>query len=84
MYFHEYKLVIEIDENAHSNRNINYEVKRQKAIEQDLGCKSTRIDLDKEDFDISRAVNEIFRHNKQSTKKTSMKLNFNEIIRIRF
>ena len=35
--FHEYKLAIEIDENGHSDRNIDYEVKRQKAIEQELG-----------------------------------------------
>ena len=37
LYFHEYKLAIEIDENRHSDRNIDYEVKRQKAIEQELG-----------------------------------------------
>ena len=38
------------DENGHSNRNIHYETKRQKSIEQELGCKFTRIDPDKEDF----------------------------------
>ena len=32
-----HKLAIEIDENRHSNRNIDYEIKRQKAIEQNLG-----------------------------------------------
>ena len=36
LYFHDYKLEIEIDENKHSNRNIYYEIKRQKAIEQKL------------------------------------------------
>ena len=66
--FHEYKLAIEIDENGHSDRNLEYEIKRQKAIEQELGCKFIRIDPDKEDFDIFRAINEIFRHIKQSTK----------------
>ena len=44
--------------------------KRQKAIEQELGCKFIIIDPDKEDFDIFRAINEIIRHIKQSTKKT--------------
>ena len=52
LYLHDYKLAIEIDENGHSNRSINYEIKRQKAIEQELGCKIIRIDPDKEYFDI--------------------------------
>ena len=70
MYFNDYKLAIEIDENVHSDRNIDYELKRQKAIEQELGCKFIRIDPDKEDFDILEAVKGIFRHIKQSTNKT--------------
>ena len=70
MYFHDYKLAIEIDENGHSNRNIDYQIKRQKAIKKELGCKFNRIDPGKEDFDIFRAISEIFRHIKQLTKKT--------------
>ena len=27
LHFHDYKLAIEIDENVHSNRNIDYEIK---------------------------------------------------------
>ena len=69
MYFHDYKLVIEIDENGHSYRSIHYEIKRQKAIEQKLGCKFIRTDPDKKDFDIFKTFNEIFRHIKRSTKK---------------
>ena len=38
LYFHDYKLAIEIDENGHSGRYIDYEIKRQKEIEQELGC----------------------------------------------
>ena len=68
--FHDYKLPIKVDENRHSDRNIDYEIKRQKAIEQELGCKFTRIDPDKENFDIFRTINEIFRYIEQSTKKT--------------
>ena len=45
-------LKIEIDENRHSNKNIDYKIKRQKAIKQQLGCKFIRIDPDKKDFDI--------------------------------
>ena len=70
LYFHEYKLAIEIDENGHSDRNIDFEIKRGKAIEQGLICKCIRIDPDKEDFDIFRAINEIFKHIKKSTKNT--------------
>ena len=69
LYFHDYKLAIEIDENGHSDRNIDYKIKRQKTKEQELGCKFIRIDPDKEDPDIFRAISEIFGHIKQSTKK---------------
>ena len=53
--------------------------KKTKEIKQELDCKFIRIDPDEEYFDIFRAINEIFRHIKQSTKKTpisktSMKL----------
>ena len=46
VYFHDYKLAIEIDENGQSDRDIDCEVKRQKAIVQELGCKFIRIDPD--------------------------------------
>ena len=62
LYFHDYKLAIEIDENGNSNRNIDQEIKRQKAIGQELGCKLIRIDPDKKDFDIFKTVDEIFKH----------------------
>ena len=56
LYFHDFMLAIEIDENGHSDRNIDYEVKRQKSIEQELDCKFIKIDPDIEDFDIFRAI----------------------------
>ena len=46
-YFHDYRLAIEIDKNGHSDRNIDYEIKRQKSIEQELCCKFIRTDTDK-------------------------------------
>ena len=70
LYFHGYKLTIEIDENGHSDRNINQETKRQKAIEWELFCKFIGIDPGKEDFDIFRAINEIVIQIKQTTKKS--------------
>ena len=45
LYFHDYKLAIEIDENAHSDRNIDYE--RQKAIEQKHGSNLLELILTK-------------------------------------
>ena len=46
LYFHDYKLPIEIYKNGHSNRNIDNEIRRQKAIEQELSCKFIRLDPD--------------------------------------
>ena len=34
--FHKYKLAIEIDELGHNDRNIDYEIQRQKALEREL------------------------------------------------
>ena len=38
LYFHDYKFAIEIDENGRIDKNIDYEIERKKAIEQELGC----------------------------------------------
>ena len=65
MYFYDCKLTIKIDENEHSDKNIDYKIKRKKAIEQEPDCKFIRIDPDKEEINIFSAFNEI----KQSTKK---------------
>ena len=56
LYFYYYKLAIKIGKNGHSDRYIYYEIKRQKAIEQELGRKFIRIDPDKRDFDFFRAM----------------------------
>ena len=39
-------------------------------MEQELGCKFISIDPDKEDFNIFKTINEIFRHIQQSDQKT--------------
>ena len=36
LYFHDYKRVIEVDEKRHKDRNIDHEIKRQKALEKEL------------------------------------------------
>ena len=52
LYFHDYNLATEPDKNGHSNRIIDQEIKRQKAIELELDCKFIRINPHKEDFDV--------------------------------
>ena len=47
LQFYDYKLEIEIDENGNSGGNTDYEIKRKKATEKEIACKSSRIDLDK-------------------------------------
>ena len=44
IYFPEYKLAVEIDEYNHEDRDTVCEIKRQKALEKELGCKFVRID----------------------------------------
>ena len=36
LYFHEYKLAIEVDELGHTNRNVNNEIESQKTLEKEL------------------------------------------------
>ena len=70
LYFHGYKLAIEVDELGHIDRNIDYELQRQRAIEKELGCVFIRINPDEKNFNIFRAINKIHRHIKKSTKKS--------------
>ena len=66
LYFHEYKLVIEVDELGHADRNINYEIERKKALEKELNCAFIRVNPDEEDFNIFKEINKIHRHIKNS------------------
>ena len=54
LYFHKYKLAIEVDELGHSDRNINDEIERQRALETQLNCVFIRINPDAIDFNIYR------------------------------
>ena len=71
--FQDYKLAIKLDENGHSDRNIDYKIKRQKAIKQKLGYKFIKIDTDEENFDAFEAINEIFTHIKPISNKLTKK-----------
>ena len=70
LYFHECKLAIEVDELGHNDRNINYEVQRQKELERERNCVFIRINLDEKDFNIFKEINKIHRHIKKSSKKS--------------
>ena len=62
LYFHDYKLAVEVDEKSHKDINISHEIQRQRALEKKLGYKFIRIDPDEEDFNISKAKTQKLRH----------------------
>ena len=65
LYFHKYKLAIEVDEElGHNDRNIDYEIQRQQALERELGCVFIRINPDATDFNFFKEINKIHRHEK--------------------
>ena len=68
LYFHKYKLAIEVDELGHADRNISNEIERQKALEKELDCVFIRINPDEKNFNIFKEINKIHRHIKKSTK----------------
>ena len=70
LYFHEYKLAIEVDGLGHENRNIDYEIQRQKAIEKELDEDEERKFPDEENFNVFKAINEIDSNIKKLSKKS--------------
>ena len=50
LYFPRYKLAIECDEFGHRDRDIGYEVERQKHIGKLLNCTFVRFNTDAKDF----------------------------------
>ena len=73
LYFHKYKLAVEIDELGHNGRNIDYEIQRQKELERELDCAFIRINPDTIDFNIFKEINKIHRHIKKLTKQQTKK-----------
>ena len=61
-YFPEHKLAIECDEHNHKDRDINYEIRRQKFLEDQLNCKFIRYNPDAKDFIIESVLNKIFQY----------------------
>ena len=71
---------MEIDKKDHQDRDITPEIERQKELEKELGCKFIRINPDKENFNIFKAQNEIFRHIKESNKESTEELTKKSLI----
>ena len=61
IYFSECFLAVEIDEKGHTDREIIFEEKRQKALEKKLGCKFIRINTSnsKNSYDLDYEVGNI-------------------------
>ena len=57
LYFHEYQVATNVYKLDHNDRNTDYEIQRQKAIEKELGCVFIIINLDEENFNIFKAIN---------------------------
>ena len=70
LYFYDYKLAIKVAELGHNDKNIDYEIQIQRAIQKELGWVFIRINLDEENFNIFTAINKIHRYIKKSTKKS--------------
>ena len=90
-YFFKYKLAIEADEQGHNDRDIDYEIERQKAIENELGCEFIRTNAAKENLNIFLEIGKIKNYitkstkklTEESTKKIFNRQTFKQIIKIR-
>ena len=71
---------MEIDEKYHQDRDISRDIERQKALEKELGCKFIRIIPDKENINLFKAQNGIFRNLKESNKESTKKLTKKSLI----
>ena len=69
LYFHKFKLAIDVDELGHNDRNIYYEIQRQKALEREFDCVFIGINPDAADFNIFKEINKIQRHINKLTKQ---------------
>ena len=59
IYFTKYCLAVEIDEKGHTDRDLIFEEKRQKALEKKLNCTFIRINTSRENFDVDYEASRI-------------------------
>ena len=67
-YLLKHKLAIEVDERGHNDRDLEYEIERQKSLEKELDCKFIRINPARENFNIFHEINKIHHHIIESEK----------------
>jgi very-short-patch-repair endonuclease len=60
LYFPDYNLVIECDENGHDDRDPVEERRRQRRVTKKLNCQWLRFNPDSDDFNIFTVINQIF------------------------
>ena len=92
LFLYKYKLAIEVDELGHSDRNINNEIERQRALERELNCVFIRINPDERGFSMLREINQIYRHinqvtiqqTKQQTKESVIDNLSSELLKLEF
>ena len=61
LYFPEHKIAVECNEYDHIDRDIYYEINRQKFIEDQLNCEYIRYNSDAENVRIERVLSKIIR-----------------------
>ena len=52
IYFTKYCLAVEIDEKVNTNRDLEFEKKRQEVLKEKLNCTFIRINTSRENFDV--------------------------------
>jgi very-short-patch-repair endonuclease len=62
MYFPKYKLAIEIDENGHNDRPINYDKDREYYIKKEINCVFLRCNPDDKLFNIFEFIGKIYKY----------------------
>ena len=72
LYFHDYRLSIEVDEFGHCDRNIECEKERERILKEELNCVFIIINPDEgPDFNINGAIDKIIKHVIESTKRST-------------
>ena len=78
VYLTEYLLAVEIDNKGHTDRDLIFEEKGQKALEKKLGCKLIRINTSKEgydaDYEVSRIQTFVSKFKDRQVKKLNKKI----------
>ena len=69
MHFHDQKPATECNKKGHVDRDTDYEVRRQRAIEKEMGCEIKRFSPDDLDFDIFKKINKIHHHHERNVKE---------------